>query len=125
MTQAQELAKFNREFENMKPLVHERSKGKCEATAFAVRYVTTKNPKITDDEWPHDAFISLHDRCTGYATQVHHRKYRGRSRGGTNALINLLDVCDWCHSWIHAHGKFGGPANLLGLALSAGESEDL
>jgi 5-methylcytosine-specific restriction endonuclease McrA len=54
---------------------------------------------------------------------VHHRKYR--SRGGTNALTNLLGVCRSHHDWTHAHGGFGQPANVLRLALSAGEDETL
>lgn len=39
--------------------------------------------------------------CTGYGEHTHHRKLR--SQGGTNATVNLLDVCNRCHTWIHAN----------------------
>jgi hypothetical protein len=111
-------AKFEREFNAMKPLIHERSKGRCEAWVFALAWLLTNLPQ-GDNATALDVLGQV--ECGGYVTNTHHRKYR--RRGGTNAYSNLIDLCLECHSWIHAHGGFGGPANLLGLALSSGESE--
>lgn len=72
-----EEVSYNTEFERMKPLVRERSRGRCEA------------------------MVSL--RCTGRGTHVHHRKLR--SQGGKNDLVTLVDVCMWCHSHIHANPR--------------------
>lgn len=66
---------YQTEFEAMKPIVRARSRGRCEAMVSA--------------------------RCGGRGTNVHHRRLR--AQGGTNDLDNLLDVCIWCHSHIHAN----------------------
>lgn len=101
----------------MKPRVRERSQGYCESWPF----VRDNCDLETQDLYhPEGGLASV---CAIRATNVHHRKYR--SRRGTNALDNLIDLCTPCHAWIHAHGKFDGPANKLRLALSAGESESL
>lgn len=101
----------------MKPIVRERSQGYCESW----RFVRDNCDLETQDLYhPEGGLASV---CAIRATNVHHRKYR--SRRGTNALSNLIDLCTPCHAWIHAHGKFDGPANRLRLALSAGESEEL
>lgn len=121
------LADYNREFEAMRPLVEARSGGRCEALALALR--TTE--KRRGDNWhvgapwarAFDDFSSRGSECTGHAMHIHHRKYR--SRGGTNGIDNLIHLCEPCHSWAHTHGGFGQRANLLGLALSADESEEL
>ncbi len=121
------LADYNREFEARRPLVEARAGGRCEALARALR--VTK--KMRGDNWhagtplggAFHELVLAQSACTGYATHIHHRKYR--SRGGTNKIDNLLHCCSSCHSWIHAHGGFGQRANLLGLALSADESEEL
>lgn len=44
-----------------------------------------------------------HDQNTAslFGEHVHHRKLR--SQGGTNDLVNLLDVCTACHGTIHAN----------------------
>jgi hypothetical protein len=107
------ISDFEREFQAMKPSVALRSGGLCEARYFAQNYAP--------DADVIDALKAV--KCEIRATNTHHRKYR--SRQGTNALSNLIDLCTPCHSWIHAHGKFGGPANTLRLALSANESEEL
>lgn len=39
--------------------------------------------------------------CQTRAAHVHHRK--PRSKGGSNALSNLLHTCRACHEHIHAH----------------------
>ena len=39
--------------------------------------------------------------CTGRAVHIHHVLMR--SRGGSDNVSNLLDVCVSCHSWIHEH----------------------
>lgn len=64
---------YETEFQAVRPLVRERSGGRCEA--------------------------GMSERCSGRGTHVHHRKLR--SQGGSNDLANLLDVCAWCHSTIH------------------------
>ena len=104
---------FQREFEKMKPICRERSQGVCEA------------PKIVSASSDSVAIMAYATgvECAGHATHVHHRRYR--TRGGTNALVNLLHVCEPCHSWIHANGGAERPANILRLALLVGESEEL
>lgn len=83
---------YQTEFDAAKPLVRERSKGVCEA--------------------------AVSPNCSARGTHVHHR--RMRSQGGRNDLDNLLDVCLWCHSWIHAN-----PAKSyeFGLLLHAATTE--
>jgi len=108
---------FNREFEAMKPVVKARSRGYCESWPF----VRDNCPEEAQDLY-HAAPIAGTCQFKN-PVHVHHRKYR--KRGGTNSPMNLLHLCEPCHSWIHAHGKTGGPANLLGLALGANESEEL
>lgn len=66
---------YETEFQAAKPLVRERSRGRCEAAASP--------------------------NCSGQGGHVHHRRLR--SQGGTNELDNLLDVCVWCHSFIHGN----------------------
>ena len=110
------LSDYDSRFENMKPLVLERSGGRCEVGMLPPRFDVVLSDALCD-QWN---TMILH---TAQATHVHHRKYR--ARGGTNQLSNLLHVCGPCHSWIHANGGFGQPANVLGLALSANESEEL
>lgn len=39
--------------------------------------------------------------CAGRGDQAHHRKYR--SRGGSNALVNLAWICSPCHDATHRH----------------------
>lgn len=39
--------------------------------------------------------------CRGAATQLHHKKYK--SRGGSDAAINLAHLCDACHEAVHRH----------------------
>ncbi len=106
---------YDDEFEHSKRLVAERSKGVCEAATFVLYHLlrTPETQKALED------FLDV--PCGIRAIHVHHRKYR--SRGGTNASSNLLAVCPRHHEWIHNHGGFGESANLLGLALSAGELE--
>ena len=110
------LSAYDREFEKMKLLVRKRSGGRCEVLSWTLNLSLT-SPIIESCL----AWSASGHRAEG--APVHHRKYR--QRGGTNSLDNLLHVCQPCHDWIHAHGGFGQPANLLGLALSAGESEEL
>lgn len=68
---------YETEFAAARPLVRARSRGRCEAEASP--------------------------NCSGRATHVHHR--RMRSQRGSNDLGNLLDVCAWCHAWIHANPR--------------------
>jgi hypothetical protein len=117
-------SEYDEEFEAMKPIIRARSGGKCEAARIAVEYVmhhaSPESTKALAD------FIEWHDvNCDGRATNVHHRKYRGKSRGGTNGKSNLADLSLACHAYAHRHGGFAQPANLLGLTLSAGQSEEL
>jgi hypothetical protein len=118
---------FDRELDRMRPIIHERSRGKCEAFRIAQEAMSRAidlfnegviTQELADEicESATDEFISI---CTGRATHVHHRKYI--SRGGTNAENNLADLCSNHHRWTHRHGGFGESANLLRLALSAGE----
>lgn len=51
--------------------------------------------------------------CTGYGTQLHHRKLR--SRGGKDTVANLVSVCHLCHGHIHGEVK---QATALGLIVS-------
>jgi 5-methylcytosine-specific restriction endonuclease McrA len=106
---------YDEEFAEAKVLVKERSKGVCEAATF-VLYNLHRTPETAEA-----LQIFLDVPCGFHAVHVHHRKYR--SRGGSNNLTNLNDLCEAHHSWAHAHGGFGEPANLLGLSLSAGELE--
>lgn len=121
------LSGFDREFESMKSIVHERSRGECEALRLAMSTVEAKvgHGGFADGDLgqAYGQFVERLYDCVGRGVHVHHRKYR--KRGGTNSIDNLLDVCEPCHSWIHSHGGFGRAANLLGLALSAGESEEI
>lgn len=114
MKKSKRLKEYDAEFNRMKPIIMERARGMCEAPKFTFHFARKERGLLwnaCDGSKPHPA------------VHVHHRKYR--SRGGTNAESNLIALCNDAHSWTHAHGGFGQPANLLGLALSAGESEDL
>jgi hypothetical protein len=64
---------FEREFKRMRPVVRERSGGRCEARL---------------------------EGCTGRGQTVRHRQRR--TQGGDNSLANLLDACAACHDRIHA-----------------------
>ena len=44
-------------------------------------------------------------RCTYQAMDPHHKKFR--SRGGSDALINLAAVCRACHDMIHENTPEG------------------
>jgi len=112
---SQKRVAYDEEFAEAKFLVKERSKGVCEAATF-VLYNLHRTPETAEAL---QMFLDV--PCGFHAVHVHHRKYR--SRGGSNQLSNLNDLCEAHHSWAHAHGGFGEPANLLGLSLSAGELE--
>src|SRR5271154_3393039 len=90
----QKVSDFELEFQAMKPTVHERSGGMCEAWRF-----------VSDncDEGLRSWFSSVLRSCGIRATNTHHRKYR--SRGGTNSLDNLIDLCYPCHAFIHSQPK--------------------
>jgi 5-methylcytosine-specific restriction endonuclease McrA len=57
---------------------------------------------------------------------IHHRKLR--SQGGTNALANLMLLCDACHRYVHGHPAMSYAAGYLlhrsdpEVPLSKGES---
>jgi len=112
---SQKRIAFEEELETAKVLVKERSKGVCEAATF-VLYNLHRTPETREA-----LELFLNRKCGFHAVHVHHRKYR--SRGGSNNLDNLIHLCEPCHTFTHQHGGFGEPANLLGLALSAGELE--
>jgi len=116
---------FQREFDAMKPLVRERSGGYCESWPFARDHCAEGHKVYSDGTLETDICtyhtIPIAGTCEfRNPIHIHHRKYR--SRGGTNALSNLLHLCEPCHSWIHANPEL---SNKLGLSLHAGESEDL
>lgn len=119
------LSDFDREFEKMKPFAYEESMGVCGARRFV--FARLQENGFDVNRLPAElsaAWWKMDEVACGYQIQhVHHRKYR--SRGGTNSAKNLIAICQNHHSWIHAHGGFGEPANLLGLALSANQSEEL
>ena len=83
---------YQDEFAAVKPEVRRRSQGRCEASAGP--------------------------GCSGAAVHVHHR--RRRAQGGTNDLANLLDVCAWCHDFIHAHPAVSYERGWLVLGASGG-----
>ena len=118
-------AAYDKEFEAYKPLVKIRSKGLCEAATFVLYHFSSLTAmdllRTPETQIALDDFLDV--GCGIYAVHIHHRKYR--SRGGSNQITNLLDICLAHHEWIHAHGGFGESANLLGLVLSAGELEML
>lgn len=64
------------------------------------RWVTVRKLILRRDDW-------CCARCGNEATDVHHRKLKGM--GGTRdeetayGYANLISVCRFCHSWIHAH----------------------
>lgn len=115
------------EFDMMKPLVISRSQGLCEVAEHC-RKLIDQARKAEDSEGAEllakaaRQMMGAH-KCLGRGSNVHHRRYR--SRGGTNRLENLIHLCGPCHSWVHSQGGFGMPGNVLRLALSAGESEEL
>jgi hypothetical protein len=81
---------FSAEFDRVRPLVHARSRGRCEARIPGV--------------------------CTGKATHVHHRKLRGLGGGGgSNELSNLIDLCLTCHAFVHENPAW---AKRVGLIVS-------
>lgn len=70
---------YEAELDAMRPIVHSRSGGRCEARLPG---------------------------CEGVATNIHHRKPRGLP--GTNAEANLMDICGMgnysgCHGWIETN----------------------
>lgn len=75
---------YERELDAIRPLLRQRSQGRCE--------------------------IGL-PGCWGVARDPHHRKLR--SRGGTNDLDNLLASCRPCHDWAHANGTVATALGLL------------
>jgi hypothetical protein len=79
---------YEKDLDRVRPTLHQRSKGLCE--------------------------IRL-PGCQGIAVHPHHRKLR--SRGGSNDLSNLLDVCGNCHDWAHANPEL---ATALGLQVPSG-----
>jgi hypothetical protein len=112
-----QLAAYDAEFLQAKALILQRSKGVCEAATFVLYHLV----RTEETQMALNDFLDV--GCGITAVHIHHRKYR--SRGGSNQITNLLDICLAHHEWIHAHGGFGESANLLGLALSAGELEML
>jgi hypothetical protein len=120
-TPSQRKIDFDKELEAMRPIIHARSKGQCEADRIVFDY-TVKSQE--DPEQLLDAMASYREvRCWKRASELHHRKYR--RRGGTNAESNLADLCLAHHAWAHRHGGFGRFGNLVGLALSSGQSEEM
>jgi hypothetical protein len=115
---------YDREFEKMKPIIRARSRGRCEAVRVATTYVTL----VAEEDRNRallclDVFKDWHEEnCSGRATHVHHRKYRNKARGGTNAESNLADLSTVCHDWAHSHTVLSNP---IGLTLKAHESEAL
>lgn len=103
----------NAEFAQAKIEVHARSAGVCETWFYIGKWLETGTEPVKSD-LPDAA------KCGLRAAHVHHRKFR--SRGGSNALSNLLDLCNYCHGWIHAHPE---ASNILGLSLHAEQSEAL
>lgn len=118
---------YQAEFDLMKPLVISRSQGLCEVAEHCRRLIDQARKAEDSGLAESLAKAARHmmdsHRCLGRGSNVHHRKYR--SRGGTNILDNLIHCCGPCHSYIHSEGGFGRPANVLRLALSAGEDESL
>ena len=108
----QKVSDFQIEFDAMKPSVHLRSGGLCEARYFAESFAPDAHEDVID------AFRAV--KCGVRATNTHHRKYR--SRGGSNALSNLLETCLNCHQWIHSFPEL---SNRLGLSLHEWESEEI
>jgi hypothetical protein len=118
---------YEAQFNLVKPLVISRSQGLCEVAEHCRRLIDQAR-KAEDSELAESlAKAARHmmdsHKCLGRGSNVHHRRYR--SRGGTNILDNLIHMCGPCHSWVHAHGGFGQDGNVLRLALSSGESEEL
>jgi 5-methylcytosine-specific restriction endonuclease McrA len=113
---SERLKEYDAEFEIARAKAMFVYRGMCQASVFTFDYRRERGLlwTVCGDGYEYHSH---------HADHVHHRKYR--SRGGTNADANLLPVCQAAHDWIHANGGFGQPANLLGLALSAGESEEL
>lgn len=104
-------ARYDAEFEAMRPVVVARAQGKCESLAVVQR----RDPRLAV------SFLLMRgEHCRVMGSEIHHRK--PRSRGGTNALDNLCYLCLWCHTWVHAHPTMAGG---IGLLLHANESEDL
>lgn len=58
--------------------------------------------------------------CSRHATDVHHRKQR--SCGGSDETANLVGLCRFHHSDVHAHIELYRP---LGLLLDSWEPEDM
>ena len=106
---------YDEEFAAAKVLVKERSRGVCEAATFVLYHLD----RSEDMRELVEEFLKID--CGFRAVHTHHRKYR--SRGGTNQLANLIDLCEQHHSYAHAFGGFDEPANRLGLSLSSGELE--
>ena len=75
---------YERELDAVRPLIRQRSQGRCE--------------------------IGL-PGCWGVARDPHHRKLR--SRGGTNDPSNILDACGACHDWAHANPALATELGLL------------
>jgi hypothetical protein len=84
MKRSPALRTYEAEFQKAKVGVKARSKGLCEAKT---------------------------DVCTQMAVHVHHRKLR--SQGGSNSLVNLIDVCFACHDWIHLNPAISYERGLL------------
>jgi HNH endonuclease len=101
---------YEEQLRNVAVQVVTRHEGKCEAILAGAKFIDGQpfNKDLT--------MVACHNR----GTHIHHRKYR--SRGGTNAPDNLINVCLDCHSWIHANPE---RSNALGLSLHANESEEL
>ena len=114
------ISDFEVEFQKMKPLVIERSKGICEAAEFVRSLMRQSDGGALIVITLAAESMMQHHRCAGRVMHVHHRKYR--SRGGGNSLDNLLGLCEPCHYWAHSESVM---SNLLGITLHTNQSEEL
>lgn len=62
----------------------------------------------------------LAPRCWGPPEHPHHR--RVKAQGVDHRLLNLLALCEGCHTYIHAHVDW---SNRHGLILAAGDDPEL
>ena len=112
------VSDFQIEFDAMKPSVHLRSGGLCEAAYFSQRFCERLQLR---PEAAKEAYFALRAaRCRDTSQPRPPPQYR--SRGGSNALSNLLETCLNCHQWIHSFPEL---SNRLGLSLHEWESEEI
>lgn len=90
--------------------IRRRSGGRCEAHIDRLEISRLWAEELLDDPSYHLPEGHLRDVCTGRAEHAHHIRRRWHGEGTAE---NGLDLCDDCHTWIHANVRLSNRAGWL------------